>query len=63
VQVLRCLAKGLTNSEIALELGVTVRYTKYLLATMYRKMRVRNRVAAILEMQKLGLPSDGGPPT
>lgn len=63
VQVLRCLAKGLTNSEIALELGVTVRYTKYLLATTYRKMRVRNRVAAILEMQKLGLPSDGGMPT
>jgi DNA-binding NarL/FixJ family response regulator len=60
MQALRCLAKGLTNSEIAVELGVTVRYTKYLLTTTYRKMRVRNRVAAILEMQKMGLSGDSG---
>jgi two-component system, NarL family, nitrate/nitrite response regulator NarL len=63
IEVLRCLAKGCTNSEIAAELGVTLRYTKYLLATTYRKMHVRNRVAAILQIQKMGLAANGGTTT
>jgi DNA-binding NarL/FixJ family response regulator len=56
-EMLGCLAKGLTNSEIAAELGVTVRYTKNLLASAYKKMRVHNRVAATIEAQKMGLLS------
>jgi DNA-binding NarL/FixJ family response regulator len=62
MQVLGYLAKGLTNQEIARSLGVNVRTIKHYLTQVFRKMRVRNRVEAILEAQKLGLELDGQPP-
>jgi DNA-binding NarL/FixJ family response regulator len=60
-QILGHLAKGLTNQEIAHCLGVNVRTIKHYLTQVFRRMRVRNRVEAILEAQKIGLELDGQP--
>jgi two-component system nitrate/nitrite response regulator NarL len=57
--VLSHLTKGLSNQEMADELGVTVRTTKYYLTQLFKKMRVHGRVEAILEARKLGLDTDG----
>jgi DNA-binding NarL/FixJ family response regulator len=62
-QILCCLAKGLTNQEIALRLGMNVRTVKHCLTQVFRKMRVRNRVEAILEAQKMRLDLDGKTPS
>lgn len=39
-------ARGLTNSQIARELGVTVHAVKFHLAAVYRKLGVTNRTEA-----------------
>lgn len=57
------LARGLTNQEIARSLGMNVRTVKHYLTQVFRKMRVRNRVEAILEAQKMRLELDGPPPS
>jgi two-component system, NarL family, nitrate/nitrite response regulator NarL len=62
-QLLGYLAKGLTNQEIARSLGMNVRTVKHYLTQVFRKMRVRNRVEAILEAQKMRLELDGQPPS
>jgi DNA-binding CsgD family transcriptional regulator len=56
--VLDHLAKGLSNQQIAAELGVNVRMIKYYLTGIFKKMRVRTRVEAILEARKLRLDLD-----
>jgi DNA-binding NarL/FixJ family response regulator len=61
-QILGHLAKGLTNEEIARSLGVNVRTVKHYLTQVFRKMRVRNRVEALLEAQRMGLDLDGRTP-
>jgi two-component system, NarL family, nitrate/nitrite response regulator NarL len=53
--VLRHLTKGLSNEQLALELGVTVRTVKYYLSQIFRKLRVRSRSEAIVKAQKIGL--------
>jgi DNA-binding NarL/FixJ family response regulator len=58
-QLLGFLATGLTNQEIALSLGMNVRTVKHYLTQMFRKMRVRNRVEAILEAQRMRLEPEG----
>lgn len=57
-QILGHLAKGLTNQEIARGLGINVRTFKHYLTLVFRKMRVRNRVEAILEAQRMGIELD-----
>lgn len=60
-RVLRHLVKGLSNRELASELGVDVRTIKYYLSRIFKKMRVQSRVEAILEAQKMRLDfSDQG---
>jgi DNA-binding NarL/FixJ family response regulator len=54
-RVLHHLAKGLTNRQLASELGVDVRTIKYYLSRIFKKMRVQGRVEAILEAQKMRL--------
>jgi len=54
-QLLGFLATGLTNQEIAVSLGMNVRTVKHYLTQVFRKMRVRNRVEAILEAQRMRL--------
>jgi len=54
-RVLRQLTKGLSNRELASELGVNVRTAKYYLSRLFKKMRVNSRVDAILEAQRMKL--------
>lgn len=57
-QILGHLAKGMTNQEIAHDLGVNIRTVKHYLTQVFRRMSVRNRVEAILEAQRIGLDFD-----
>jgi DNA-binding NarL/FixJ family response regulator len=61
-QLLGYLARGLTNQEIALSLGMNIRTVKHYLTQMFRRMRVRNRVEATLEAQRMRLQPDGQTP-
>jgi DNA-binding NarL/FixJ family response regulator len=45
-QVLEATALGLTNSEVALRLHVSVHAVKFHLAAIYRKLGVSNRTEA-----------------
>ena len=47
-EVLRLIAEGKTNREIALGLGVTVHTVKFHLASVYRKLGVQNRTEAVV---------------
>jgi DNA-binding NarL/FixJ family response regulator len=60
-RILGYLAKGLTNQEIARSLGMNVRTVKHYLTQVFRKMRVRNRVEATVEAQRMRLELDGQP--
>lgn len=43
---MRCTSRGLTNAQIAAELGVTTHAVKFHLASIYRKLGVSNRTEA-----------------
>lgn len=45
-QILEMISKGLTNVQIAAQLGVTVHAVKFHLTGVYRKLGVSNRTAA-----------------
>jgi DNA-binding NarL/FixJ family response regulator len=60
-RVLHNLARGLSNRELASELGVSVRTIKYYVSRLFRKMGVRSRFQAILETKRMQLDlSDQG---
>ncbi len=44
---LAALAKGLSNQELACELGITINTVKFHLSNLYSKLAVRNRAQAI----------------
>ena len=46
---------GLTNEEIAQRLGLNTRTIKHYLTGVFRKMRVRNRVEAVVRAKALGV--------
>jgi len=46
LQVLGLAADGMTNTEVARSLGVTVHAVKFHLASIYRKLGVANRTQA-----------------
>lgn len=54
-QVLERMANGMTNNEIAEELGVTERTVKAYAAEVYKKLGVHNRAGAVAEGLKVGL--------
>ena len=54
-RVLHNLAKGLSNRELASELGVSVRTIKYYVSRLFRKMGVHSRFQAILETKRMQL--------
>ena len=54
-QVLGHVTQGLTNMEIAAELGVSITAIKHSMSNVFRKIRVRNRVEAVSVAQKLRL--------
>ena len=45
-EVMHCTSQGLTNAQIAAELGVTTHAVKFHLASIYRKLGVSNRTEA-----------------
>jgi DNA-binding NarL/FixJ family response regulator len=55
VVILRALARGLSNEEIAKELWVARQTVKFHLSNIYRKLDVRNRSEAIRQAYALGL--------
>ncbi|MBK5923188.1 DNA-binding response regulator [Rhodovulum sulfidophilum] len=55
VQVLRRLRAGMSNKEIARELGVTEPTVKLYLKSLFRKINVNNRTQAALFAQENGL--------
>ena len=54
-QVLELMAEGMTNNEIAEQLGVTERTVKAYAQELYDKLGVRNRAGAVAEAAKHGL--------
>ena len=46
VRVIDMASRGLTNLEVATELGVTIHAVKFHLASIYRKFGVTNRTEA-----------------
>ena len=54
IEVLRLAARGMSNREIALELGVGVRTVKGHLVSIFSKMRVGSRTEAVLHALKQG---------
>ena len=64
VEVLRLTALGLTNTEVARRLGVTVHGVKFHLASVYRKLGAGNRTeAAVLYLQSSGESTAAAPST
>ncbi|MDB9368335.1 response regulator [Nodularia spumigena] len=54
IKVLKLIACGLSNQEIANKLFITPNTVKCHISNMYQKINARNRVEAITEGQKLG---------
>jgi pSer/pThr/pTyr-binding forkhead associated (FHA) protein len=64
LQVLRLLARGLANKQIAERLFVSERTVKAYLSSIFEKLQVQNRSGAITAALRLGLidlPEDTGP--
>jgi len=53
-QLLDHITKGYTNQEIANKLGLTVGTTKVYLTQLFKKMRVRNRLQAVIAARNQG---------
>jgi DNA-binding NarL/FixJ family response regulator len=58
VGVLRLLARGVSNKEIAAELGVSENTVKVHLAQVYRVLGVTTRTAAVLKAARVGIIDD-----
>jgi DNA-binding NarL/FixJ family response regulator len=63
-QVLDHITKGYTNREIAAKLGLTVGTTKFYLTRLFKKMRVRSRLQAVIaaRSQTPGTQAGSGSP-
>src|SRR5690606_16996659 len=55
LQILRLLAAGQRNSEIATELGVTVKTVEYHITHVLAKLGVRSRAEAVRQAQQRGI--------
>ena len=54
VEVLRRCSRGLSNQEIADRLAITIGTTKGHLHRIFQKLKVRNRMTAVIKARKLG---------
>jgi DNA-binding NarL/FixJ family response regulator len=61
VEVVRCLARGLTNAEIAAELFVSLSTVKSHLARVQAKLAARNRVEIAAWAWESGVAASGAP--
>ena len=57
--ILRCLARGLSNQEIAAELFVTVETVKSHVASVLMKLGVRDRTQAVIAAYETGFVQPG----
>ncbi len=55
--LLQCIAQGLTNREIAADMALSVNTIEWYSKKIYRKLHVRNRVAAVAVAREQGLIS------
>lgn len=58
LEVLRCLADGLSNKQIAYQLGLSEGTVKIHITLLMRALEVSNRVMAVKEANRLGLLND-----
>ncbi len=58
-EILQRIVDGLSNKEIAAELFVTVHTVKWHIKQLYKKLRVRSRVQAIVRARELDLIATG----
>jgi LuxR family maltose regulon positive regulatory protein len=58
LQVLRLLARGMSNKEIAEELYVSVRTVKFHTGNIYERLSAKNRTEAVAKARALGIISD-----
>jgi DNA-binding NarL/FixJ family response regulator len=54
-ELLKFIAQGLTNQEIAIEMALTVNTVEWYSKKIYRKLHVRNRMAAVAAAREQGL--------
>ncbi|MDD4555826.1 MAG: response regulator transcription factor [Alphaproteobacteria bacterium] len=59
MDIINLIAKGLANKQIAYELGLTEGTVKLYITDIFRRLKVYNRTAAVVEASKLGLIKNG----
>jgi DNA-binding NarL/FixJ family response regulator len=52
-EIMKLLAKGFMNKEIAVKLGITESTIKNHFRIIFSKLKVRNRVEALLKWQRI----------
>ena len=52
-QILACVARALTNKEVARELKISEKTVKHYMTVIMEKLQVRNRVEAVLQAKVL----------
>ena len=55
MQVLRLVAQGLTNKEIACSLNIKERTVEYHMGEIFQRLEVSSRTAAVVKAEKLRL--------
>ncbi|MGF1492546.1 MAG: response regulator transcription factor, partial [Microcoleaceae cyanobacterium] len=55
LEVLNCLAEGLSNQDIAEKLVVSLATVKWHASNIYSKLTVKNRSQAVIQARKLGI--------